>query len=213
MSVQTEEEQIQQIKEWWQRNGVPLLVGGALALAGSFGWNAWQGQQQASAETASMLYQQLLDVSLQGEQVDVATVSKLAGQLQKDFPDSRYAVYAGLLEVRVAVEGGHLEDAVAELRRLMALKLDSGLAEIVRQRLARVLDAQGKTEEALGLLAGEALPAFVAGREELRGDLLVRLGRQGDARTAYEKARAAMPAEAGLGILQIKLDDLADKEA
>ena len=34
-----------------------------------------------------------------------------------------------------------------------------------------------------------------------------------EARSAYEKARAAMPQEAGLGMLQIKLDDLADGEA
>ena len=56
-------------------------------------------------------------------------------------------------------------------------------------------------------------PAFVAGREELRGDLLVRLGRGAEARSAYEKARAALPQEAGLGTLQIKLDDLADGDA
>jgi predicted negative regulator of RcsB-dependent stress response len=74
------------------------------------------------------------------------------------------------------------------------------------------LDAE-RSEEVLALIPGEAVPAFVAGREELRGDLLMRLGRKAEARTAYEKARAAMPQDAGLGVLQTKLDDLADKEA
>ena len=34
----TEEEQIAQIKDWWQRNGKPLLTGGVLALAVVIGW-------------------------------------------------------------------------------------------------------------------------------------------------------------------------------
>mgnify|MGYP006893684176 CR=1 FL=1 len=30
--MQTEDEQIAQIKDWWDRNGKPLLAGGVLAL-------------------------------------------------------------------------------------------------------------------------------------------------------------------------------------
>jgi len=41
----TEEEQLAQIREWWQRNGKPLLFGGALALVLVFGWQAWQNRQ------------------------------------------------------------------------------------------------------------------------------------------------------------------------
>lgn len=209
----SEEEDIQQIKDWWQRNGMPLLLGGALALAGISGWNWWQNQQSAQAEQASVAYQQLIQASLQSEPVDTATVSKLTELLNQAYPDSRYALYASLLEVKVAVDTGHLADAEATLRRLMGQQLESGVAEVVRQRLARVLAAQDKPEEALQLLGGEAVPAFVASREELRGDLLVRLDRKAEARTAYQKARAALPADAGLGVLQTKLDDLADKEA
>ena len=32
MSNYTEEEQIAQFKEWWSRNGKPLVIGGALAV-------------------------------------------------------------------------------------------------------------------------------------------------------------------------------------
>jgi predicted negative regulator of RcsB-dependent stress response len=40
VTSQTEEEQLAAIKDWWQRNGKPLLTGGVLALAGVFGWQA-----------------------------------------------------------------------------------------------------------------------------------------------------------------------------
>ena len=56
--------------------------------------------------------------------------------------------------------------------------------EIARQRLAQVLGAQNKADEALKLLEGDADKAFLATREELKGDLLVQLGRTDEASTA-----------------------------
>ncbi len=214
MSAQSEEEQLVAIKEWWQRNGMPLLTGGALALAGVLGWQFWQDYRTNQSEAASALYQQLVDVSLNGSgSPDAARVSELAGRLGKDFAGTHYAQYASLLLARVAVDSGRLDEAAAELRKVLDKPADATLAEVARQRLARVLAAQDKTEEALALLAGEASAAFVAGREELRGDLLVQLGRHAEARSAYQKARAAQPEEAGLGALEIKLDDLAEEQA
>lgn len=214
MTSRTEEEELAQIKDWWQRNGKPLLTGGMFALVAVFGWQTWQKYQGNQSQAASAIYQQLVEVSLSAAgQPDAGKVSELAGKLNKDFAGSHYAQYASLLLAKVAMDGNRPDDAVAELRKVLAKPADASLGELARERLARVLSAQGKHEEALGLLAGEAVPAFVAVREELRGDLLVKLGRKAEARSAYEKARAAMPQEAGLGMLQIKLDDLADGEA
>lgn len=214
MTSRTEEEELAVIRDWWQRNGKPLLTGGALALAGVFGWQAWQNHQANQAYSGSALYQQLVEVTLDNPaEVDAAKASELAGKLNKDFAGSHYAQYASLLLARVAVDNGRLDDAATELRKVLDKPADATLGEVARQRLARVLAAQDKTEEALALLAGEAAASFVASREELRGDLLAKLGRKGEARSAYEKARAALPQDAGLGALQIKLDDLADGEA
>lgn len=214
MTSRTEEEELAAIKEWWQRNGKPLLAGGALALAGVLGWQLWQDRQINQSQAASALYQQLVDISLNGAgEPDAAKVSELTGRLNKDFAGSHYAQYASLLLARVAVDSGRLDEAAAELRKVLDKPADATLGEVSRQRLARVLSAQDKTEDGLALLAGEAAAVFVASREELRGDLLVKLGRNAEARAAYQKARAAQPQEAGLGTLQIKLDDLADGEA
>lgn len=214
MTSRTEEEELAVIRDWWQRNGKPLLAGGALALVGVLGWQFWQNHQTNQTHAASAVYQQLVDITLSAPgEPDAAKVSELAGKLNKDFAGSHYAQYASLLLAKVAVDSGRLDEAAGELRKVLDKPADATLGEVARQRLARVLAAQDKSEEALALLAGEAAPAFVAGREELRGDLLARLGRSAEARSAYEKARAALPQEAGLGTLQIKLDDLADGDA
>lgn len=213
MTSGTEEEQLAQIREWWQRNGKPLLLGGALALVLVFGWQFWQKHQLNQAQNASTLYQQLLNAALEEGGVDRAEVSRLGNLLQKEFSGSHYAQYGSLFVAKVAVETGRLDEAAAELQRVLDKPADKTLEELARQRLARILAAQDKAEEGLALLKGEAVEAFGASREELRGDLLVKLGRPDEAHAAYSKAKELLSQDAAIGGLQLKLDDLARGEA
>ncbi len=212
--MQTEEEQIAQFRDWWQRNGKPMLTGGALALAVVFGWQAWQKYESNQAQGASIVYQQLLETALNPSGTpDSAKVAELAGKLKSEFGGTHYAQYGSLFVAKVAVESGKLDDAAAELKSVLDKPADATLGELARQRLARVLAAQNKADEALRLLEGDADKAFAASREELKGDLLVQLGRTDDAHAAYLKAKAALPEDAAVGGLQMKLDDLAKGDA
>lgn len=213
MTSRTEEEELAMIRDWWQRNGKPLITGSALALVLVFGWKAWQNYQTTQAQTASMLYQQLLEsVMANNGQADPAQVAAIAGNLQKDFAGSAYAQYGSLFVAKVAVESGKPDDAVLQLQAILDKPADATLEELARQRLARVQAALGKTEEALKLLEGKADPAFLASREELKGDLLLQSGRVDEARAAFESAQSALSDESARGGLQMKLDDLAKKD-
>ncbi len=212
--MQTEEEQIAQLKEWWQRNGKPLLAGGVLAVAGVFGWQYWQNYQASQAAAASYIYQQLLENVLSPEvERDTAEVVELSNKLKSEFAGSPYSQYGALLAAKLAVEAGKLDDAAAELQAVVDKPADATLGELARQRLARVLAAQDKAEEGLTLLDGEAPASYQASREELRGDLLKQLQRPAEAREAYQKARAVLADDAAQGTLQLKLDDLAEGDA
>jgi predicted negative regulator of RcsB-dependent stress response len=214
VSDHTEEEQIALIKEWWQRNGKPLLVGGALALVIVFGWQAWQKHQVTQAQTASVLYQQLMEAALvPSEQVDAQKVAQLLTQLKAVKNDNAYAQYGRLLAVKVAVDKNQLDDAVLALQEILDAPANATLEELARQRLARVLLAQEQAEKALKLLEGKALPAFQATREELRGDTLVILERPAEAKAAYLQAQKALAADATAGSLLMKLDNLSEKDA
>ncbi len=213
MTSGTEEEQLAQIREWWQRNGKPLLFGGALALVLVFGWQAWQNRQVAQAEAASALYQQLLVAALETAEPDTAEVARLGGELKNEFGGTHYAQFASLFMAKVAVESGRLDEAASELRSVVDKPVDKTLEELARQRLARVLAAQKKAEDALRLLDGDATTGFAASREELRGDLLVQLGRDDEAHAAYTKAKQAAAEDGAIGGLQLKLDDLAKGDA
>jgi len=209
----TEDEQLTALRSWWQRNGNPILIGTLLALLAVFGWRYYQNWQENQAQTASAIYQQLLEASLGAPpgKVDLAKVSELATQLKQDHKGSAYEAYGRLLVAKVATDAGRLDDAAAELQAIVDKPVNAALGELARQRLARVLSAQEKTEAALMLLEGEArLSAFRASREETKGDLLVKLNRRDEARAAYESAKAVLSEEAALGLLQMKLDDLTE---
>jgi predicted negative regulator of RcsB-dependent stress response len=214
VTSRTEDEELAVIRDWWQRNGKPLLTGGALALVVVFGWQAWQKYQVNQAQGASVLYQQLLETSLVANaQPDASKVAELASKLKTEYPGTHYAQYGSLLLAKVAVESGKLDDAGAELKAVLDKPADATLAELARQRLARVLAVQGKAVEALKLLDGDADQAYLASREELKGDLLVKLERADEALAAYQKAKAALSSDAAVGGLQIKIDDLAKGDA
>jgi predicted negative regulator of RcsB-dependent stress response len=209
----TEEEQLAQIKDWWQRNGKPLVLGAVLALVLVFGWQFWQKHQITQAQNASIVYQQLLGAALEAGEADAAEVSRLGNLLKKDFAGTHYAQYGSLFVAKVAVESGRLDEAASELRSVVDKPADKTLDELARQRLARVLAAQDKAEEAIKLLDGKVDQAFAASREELKGDLLVQLGRNDEAHAAYTKAKESLSQDAAIGGLQMKLDDLARGEA
>ncbi len=138
MTSRTEDEDLAQIKDWWQRNGKPLVTGGILALAVVFGWQAWQKYQTNQAQGASIVYQQLIETALNPTgQPDPAKVAELAGKLKSEFGGTHYAQYGSLFVAKVAVDSGKLDDAVAELKAVMDKPADATLGELARQRLAR----------------------------------------------------------------------------
>ena len=213
MSSRTEEEELAMIRDWWQRNGKPLITGSVLALVLVFGWRGWQNYQVEQAQGASMLYQQLLESVMPANgQPDPAQIAALASNLKKDYAGTTYAQYGSLFVAKVAVEAGKPADAVTELQAVLKKPADATLEELARQRLARVQAAQGKAEEALKLLQAKVEPAFAASRDELKGDLLLQLGRIEEARGAYESAKKALSDESTQSSLQMKLDDLATKD-
>ena len=209
-----DDDQLGELKDWWQRNGKPLVTGGLLALVVVFGWQAWHKYQSNQSQGASILYQQLLETTLTPDgQPDVARVADLANKLKSEYAGSAYAQFGGLFVAKVAVDTGKLDDAAAELQLVLDNPADATIAELARQRLARVLAAQDKAEEGLALLLGDTNPAFAASREELKGDLLLQLGRPDEAFAAYQQAKESLAEDASQGTLQLKLDDLAKGDA
>ena len=186
-----------------------------LVLAGTFAWQGWQRYDAQRTASASDLYQQMLEAAALAQEgaATAAPVSQLATQLRRDFAGTSYAQFAALHQARVAVIAGDLEAAEADLRWVLG-KADSGseTALVAQLRLARVVAAQGNVEQALALLAPEAMGKYQAAAAMARGDVLAGAGRAEEALAAYREAQALVqtyPAQLNLETLAAKLQSLA----
>jgi len=108
------------------------------------------------------------------------------------------------------VERHELAKAAERLRAVMDHSEDEQLRVVARLRLARVLLADNKADDALAVVQKAPDGAFAARYDEVRGDGLFAKGEKGSALDAY---RAALTAgESGMvddGQLQLKIQSLA----
>ncbi|MCQ8104769.1 tetratricopeptide repeat protein [Methylomonas sp. SURF-2] len=202
----TEEEQVEQLKKWWEANNTSLIAGVFTAILLVTGWNFWQNHQLEQRSEASRLYQNLLAAAAKNES---ASVEKLADQLAVEHGSQAYAHFAGLAKAKTKVDAGDLEAAKAILQQQVRNDSDEALQHVARLRLIQLLLASGQYEEGLKLIAAvdpAKAEGFAASYDELEGDLYVALDRLDEARTAYQNAVRTGQATA---FTQFKLDDIA----
>jgi len=214
---ESDEEQIEALKKWWQDNGTSTLATVALALILYFGWQGWQSQKQEDIVTASSIYQNMLAAVGSGNSVltdeQRSTANHLATTLKTDFPGSTYAQFAALYKAKLAVEAKDLGAAEQELQWVMDGDAIPDIVVQAKLRLARVLYAQGKYPAAL-LLLDNSNAIYAAAFEEVRGDIHNALGEPDNAKLAYLKAselnkQAENPSPNPL--LELKIEQLNSK--
>lgn len=204
MEYETEDQQVEALKRWWEENGKSVIAGVVIGGGVIGGWQFWKSHQESQAVAASDGFSQALEAVQGGE---LASVSSLADEIVDDHSGSVYASYAQFVAARAAVENGDLEDAAARLAWVAEEASQPDVKLIAQIRLSRVHGALGEAQRGLDALPGSYPESFTALVEEARGDLLSLLGDAAAARAAYEAARdtgQAPNAEA----LRMKIDDL-----
>jgi predicted negative regulator of RcsB-dependent stress response len=208
----TEEEQVEALRRWWNENGRSTVAIIVLALAGGFGWQAWQARSIGQLEQASEMYQALLRAVESPDSPQTAQGVALAEQLKSEFGSTTYAQFAALQMAAIAVENGDMAEAEAQLRWVLGkAERGSDTAQIAQLRLARVLAAAGGTEQALDILMNADPGPYGASYAIAQGDILLAAARPDEARTAYNVAMTMVASGAqgvNLSVLQQKLQSL-----
>lgn len=213
-TYQTEEEQLEALKKWWRENSRSTFLAVALALGAGFGWQGWQDHRKEQAESASAVYEEMLQAAgaAAGEGAtdeQKATARHLATSLKADYPGSSYAVFAALHLAKLAVEEDKLAEAEEELRWVLTQGTAPEIELVAQLRLARVQAAQGELDAALKMVSIDDAGAYAASYAEAEGDIQLALGNEASARTAYERAVALQAGDASVGaIVQVKLKAL-----
>ncbi len=201
-------EQSERLQAWLRQNGLSVAVGIVLGLALIFGYKQWQAHKAGQRIEAA---EQFGAIERAYAAKNDTEANALVETMLKEHADSPYAVFAASARAASQVDQGKLADAHASLA--WALKhadgADGALKALMSLRLARVELAQGKASDALAVLDAMPKGDYTGLGGELRGDVLVKLGRVDEARKAYQAALLAYGKDAPQyqGV-RMKLDNL-----
>ncbi len=206
MSYETEEQQVEALKAWWDENGRAVLLGVGLGILIIAAYNFWQHRKEQAAVEASDLYSQSMDALRAG---DTDKAQALAKELSDEHGGALYASYARMAAARAAIEAGDIQAAADHLSWTVKNTDHPDVKVIAQIRLARVHAELGDTDAGLKALPKGAHEAFTGMVEEVRGDLHALAGDLAAARSAYQAAQEA-GGVANPQTLEIKLNDLAE---
>ena len=195
----SEEEQVDKLKKWWDSNGKQIIAGAVLGLAGIFGWNYYVDYQDSQALNARALY-----LSYASDSANVGAYDKLI----KDHPSSSYADQATLLMAKYLFEAENYSLALDALKPLMSRE-NSVIASTAALRSASLYLELGQHQEALAVLNMDNANEFSGLFYNLAGDVYLDLGNNEEARNSYVLAIENITDNSSLSqLIQIKLDDL-----
>lgn len=200
----TDEEELQKLKDWWNDNKVFVVTGLMAGAAILFGYNWYKDMVATRAATASAIFDELKEAVENGNR-EVALAK--GSQLQDKYSATPYDAQAALSLARLHVNSGDYDAAIASLKIAMD-KGNTELVHVARLRLARVQLAAGKVDDAKATLTVRSEGEFSPLYQELRGDIYVAAG---DNEAAIEQYKQALAHDIPLGdvrFLEMKLQNL-----
>lgn len=206
-----EQEQLESLKEFWNRYGNFLLTIITVIALSIAGWRGWGWYQERQITQAAAVYETLREAA---SRHDVERVRAVAGQLFDGYGKTVYGPMAALVAATTYLQADDPKAAKIPLQWAIENAQDENFRRAARLRLASILLDEGAYDEGLKTLDVPSAGAFVALYEDRRGDLLSAAGRPDDARAAYDRALAALDPGASLrGIVQLKRDALSGAPA
>lgn len=198
----TEEQQFNEAKNWFKKNGTPILLAICVVAGASFGWQFWKKHQIEVAQQTSENYQQVLDSYLQNPDKNAPLVEKFISENQ-----GTYVVFAQLEQARQAANKGDFVAVKSQLEKALAASEDATLQNVIRFRLALVEYQLGNFDGALAVLANLKDSAWDLRKQILVGDVLTAKGDKAAAKSAYEQAKANA-SEQDKMLIDIRLNNL-----
>lgn len=202
----TEQEQVELLKSWIKQYSMVILIGLIVSFVAISGWRYWQQREYKIITHASAVYDEMLAMRAQN---DAAGTLIQAKKLFSHYPQTVYGQMAAFMLAREAVEKKDYGKAEEQLNWIVKRSGDASLRQIARLRLARVLIAEQKPEEALKTLQKIEDNNFNGLIDEVKGDAYLAMKNSNKAREFYGLALSELPnAEVMRPLLQMKYDNL-----
>jgi len=195
----TEEEQVEQIKKWWNSNGKQIIAGAVIGLGGIWGWNTYLEYQDKQSLNARSLY-----LSYASDSNNLGAYDKLT----TDFSSNSYSDQAILLMAKYLFDAGSYSQALGVIKPLIN-NPSSVISNTAALRAASIHLQLGQHDQALLILEGQSDDGFSGLIYTLMGDIYLDLDNRTEAKNYYSLAIDNVTENSNLTqLIQIKLDDL-----
>ena len=183
-----EQEQLEQIKHFWNTWGTPITWVLIVIMGGLAAWNGyrlWQGRQAQQATALA----EAVEMAVQAG--DLARVEQAVGDLKSSYGGTAQAGQAGLLAAKALADAGKWDAAKSTLAWVAEKASDEGYQALARLRLASVLIEQKAYDEALAQLSGKFPTEFAATVADRKGDVFALQDKKQEAIAEYRRAYQA----------------------
>jgi len=188
-----EQEQVDQLKAFWQQYGNLITWTLTLALAGFAAWNGWNWWQREQAVKASAMFDELERAA---QAADADRSARVFADLKERFPRTAYTQQGALLTAKVQADKGQADAALATLAWAGDNAGEDEIRIIARLRAAGLMLEKKQYDAALAQIDAAAqvknAKAFEALLADRRGDVLLAQGKKDEARKAFDAAYKAM---------------------
>lgn len=179
-----EQEQLDEFKAWWKKNGSMVTN---LLLAALVAYAAWQGYhwfQNKKAVEASGLYQVLVVTDL----AKTAEIKMQSAKLMENFTGTPYAGRAAVFAAKANFAANDSKSAKAQLEWAVKNAKESAVQAIAGLQLAGILFEEKNYDEAQKVLAAINDKGYEGLKANLQGDVLLAQGKNAEAKKAYQTA-------------------------
>ncbi len=200
-----EQEQLDEFKAWWKKNG---SMATNLVLAALVAYTAWQGYgyyQNTKAVEASALYQTLVVTEL----TKTTEIKAQSAKLMEDFSGTPYAGRAAVFAAKANFAAQDSKSAKSQLEWATKNAKESAIKAIASLQLAGILYEEKSYDEANKVLAAITDKGYIGLKANMQGDVLLAQGKQAEAKKAYQAALEGLDAQGKMHqYTQQKLDSL-----
>lgn len=179
-----EQEQIDEFKAWWKKNGKLVTNTVIAALLAYVAWQGYQYWQNRKAAEASSLYQNLVTM----DAGKLAEIKAQATKLMDGFSGTPYAGRAAVLLAKAEFVAKDSKAAKADLQWAIDHAKEGAVQAIASLQLAGILLEDKDYAGALKVLDGKMDAGYIGLRDEMKGNVYLAQGKQAEAKKAFESA-------------------------
>jgi predicted negative regulator of RcsB-dependent stress response len=179
-----EQEQLDEFKAWWKKNGSMLTNFVFAALVAYSAWLGYHYFQNKNAVEASGLYQALVVTDL----TKTAEIKSQSATLMENFSGTPYAGRAAVFAAKANFAAKDNKSAKSQLEWAIKNSKESAVQAIAGLQLASILFDEKNYDEAQKVLTAINDKGYDGLKSNMQGDILLAQGKNVEAKKAYQTA-------------------------